>query len=569
MSPMGSSSRLHAVIAAILASALVLGGTVAIAPHARAGAAIIFSDGFETGGLSPRWVTNDSNPASGIDDWGVSTYRPHSGNYSAWCAQVGNQSAGPYMGQNNSAVHEYDDNMQADFSLNLSVNGYSSLFLSFYYWVRTENGGGDWLQAAYVAGGVTTILFQQGGSSGNAWQPANVSVPTNIEQLIFRFHTDAANHGFEGAYVDDLVLTGIENVPPTSSVSSLPQYTNQDPYGIPYTAADNANASGVAYVQLWYRTSTTGAFTEYTTVQNPQGRWTSPTIPFDAQSAAGDGYYEFYTVAVDHAGNSEAAPAAPDANVTVDTVAPAVTINEPAGGALLNTSTVTVSWQASDAVSGVSGYAATVDGGAFAPTSGGGLTSFTGLEDGMHVVTVQATDYAGNVAQRNLTFTVDTNGPVLTITDPTAGVYLHSDGYTFQWISYDNTTGVDHYMAWLDDRTPVTIADTSLAIPAISEGAHTFHVEAVDRAGNVASASVHFRVDRNPFSLTGPYDGIPLFVLLGLILLFLLILLILWRRRKEDEKERSSLEADGRASAETASAGQEAPDPTPKDPGGT
>ena len=65
-----------------------------------------------------------------------------------------------------------------------------------------------------------------------------------------------------------------------------------------------------------------------------------------------------------------------------------------------------------------------------------------------------------------------------------------------------------------------------MAIPAISEGAHTFHVEAVDRAGNVASASVHFRVDRNPFSLTGPYDGIPLFVLLGLVLLFLLILLI-------------------------------------------
>lgn len=564
---MGSPSHAHAGLVAALALVLVLGGLVIVVPRVRAGAAIIFSDGFETGSLSPRWHTNDSNALSGIDEWDVSTYRPHSGNYSAWCAQVGNQSAGPYVGQNNSAAHEYDDNMQADFSLNLSANGYNSLFLSFYYWVRTENGGGDWLQAAYVAGGVTTILFQEGGSSGNAWQPANVSVPTNLEQLIFRFHTDAANHGFEGAYVDDLILTGIENVPPTSGVSSLPQYTNQDPYAIPYAAADNANASGVAYTELWYRTSTSGPFTEYTTVQNPQGQWTGVTIPFDARSAAGDGYYEFYTIAVDHAGNVELAPSGPDANLTVDTAAPAVSINEPAPGALLNASTITVSWQASDALSGVAGYAAAVDGGAFVPTAGGGTASLSGLAEGTHMVTVQATDRAGNVARENITFTVDTAGPVLTITNPSPGVYLHSEEYAFQWVAYDNTTGIDHYVAWLDDGTPVTIAESVLTIPAIPEGAHIFHVQAVDRAGNVVTASVAFTVDRNPFSLTGPYDGIPLFVLIGLILAFLLVLLFLWRRRKEDEAAREALEREERGAATPAASPAEAPEPgAPKGP---
>lgn len=546
---MGSPPRAHAAVIAALALALVLAGLVLVVPRARAGAAIIFSDGFETGSLSPRWVTNDSNAASGLDYWGISTYRPHSGNYSAWCAQVGNQSAGPYVGQNNSAVHEYDDNMQADFSLNLSVNGYSSLFLSFYYWVRTENGGGDWLQAAFVAGGVTTILFQQGGSSGNAWQPANVSVPTNIERLIFRFHSDTANHGFEGAYVDDLVLTGIENVPPTSAVSSLPQYTNQDPFAIPYTAADNANASGVAYVELWYRTARTGAFTEYVTAQNPQGTWTSATIPFDARSAAGDGYYEFYTIAVDHAGNVEASPTTPDANLTVDTAAPTVTVNEPASGALLNASAVAVSWQASDAVSGVASYAAALDGGPFTPTSGGGSATFTGVPDGTHRVTVSAVDRAGNAAYATVTFTVDTVGPVLTITSPASGEYLHSDGYAFEWLAYDNTSGIDHYVAWLDDGAPVSIAEAGLTIPAIPEGAHTFHVQAFDRAGNVVGASVSFNVDRNPFSLTGPYNGIPLFLLLGLLLAFLLIVLILWRRRKEQEAEREALEREEKTHA--------------------
>ncbi len=555
---MGSFPRFQVSLVIVLTLVLVLGSFLAIVPRARAGAAIVFSDGFETGSLSPRWTTNDSNPASGIDEWGVSMYRPHSGNYSAWCAQVGNQSSGTYVGQNNSDVHEYDDNMQADFTLNLSVNGYSSLFLSFYYWVRTENGGGDWLQALYVAGGVSTLMFQQGGSSGNAWQPANVSVPTNIEQLIFRFHSDTANHGFEGAYVDDLVLTGIENVPPTSSVSTLPPYTNQDPYAIPYTAQDNANASGVDYVELWYRTSTSGAFTEYTTAQNPKGRWTGATIPFDARSAAGDSYYEFYTIAVDRAGNVEGAPALPEANITVDTTAPALAINEPAQGALLNSSSVTVAWQASDGLSGVAQYAASTDGGPFVPTSGGGSADLAGLSEGVHQVTVRATDQAGNVAEKAVSFTVDTMAPVLTIMDPPSGVYLHSEGFTFHWTAYDNTTSVDHYVAWLDDGMRYTIADTLTTIPAIPDGAHTFHVQAVDRAGNVATASVAFNVDRNPFSLTGPYDGIPLFLLIGLILALLLVLLFVWRRRKEKEEERAAMEAEGGKARET--------NPTPPEP---
>ena len=564
---MHSSSRAHAFVAILLGCTLVLGGMLALAPRARAGAAIIFSDGFETGSLSPRWTTNDSNPASGIDEWGVSTYRPHSGNYSAWCAQVGNQSAGPNVGQNNSAVHEYDDNMQADFTLNLTVNGYSSLFLSFYYWVRTENGGGDWLQALYVAGGVPTLLFQQGGSSGNSWQPANVSVPTNIEQLIFRFHSDTANHGFEGAYVDDLVLTGLENVPPTSSVSPLPAYTNQDPYSLPYVAQDNANASGVAYVELWYRTGTAGNFTRYTTVQNPLGRWTSPTIPFDARSAAGDSYYQVYTIAVDNAGNVEAAPSSPDANITVDTTPPSLAINEPSAGAFLNSSSVTVTWQAQDALSGVAGYAASLDGGAFVGTAGGGSADFASLAEGSHRVVVRATDVAGNVAEANVSFTVDTMAPVLTITDPSNGVYLHTAGFAFHWTAYDNTTGVDHYVVRLDGGTAYTITEHELTVQSLAEGAHSFQVQAVDRAGNVATATVSFNVDRNPFSLTGPYDGIPLFLLIGLILAFLLVLLFLWRRRKEDERERAALEADAKK-PEGTSPPEPSADSEPKGPDG-
>src|SRR6266545_3878914 len=70
--------------------------------------------------------------------------------FSEGCAQAGTQSIG---GQNNSDVHLYDDEMQADLVVNLSANGFVSLTLSFYYYSHTESGGGDWIQAWYEAGG--------------------------------------------------------------------------------------------------------------------------------------------------------------------------------------------------------------------------------------------------------------------------------------------------------------------------------------------------------------------------------------------------------------------------------
>ncbi len=318
---METHARSRVGITLFLALVLLVGFFAIVPPRASAGAAIIFSEDFEGSATGPKWTANDSNPASGLDYWGVSTFRAHGGAHSLWCAQVGNQSSGPFVGLNNSApgVQQYDDNMQADLVVPLRVNGFSSLTLSFYYFIKTENGGGDWIQAWYEAGGNQTIIFNPRGSSADKWVNQSVAVPVNVERLIIRFHTDTTNHGFEGAYVDDIVLVGFEDVPPSSNVSSLPSHTSDNPLAIPYVAQDNANGSGVDYVELWYRHGTSGTFTLYTTLANPLGRWVSPTIPFDVSLAAGDGYYEFYTIAVDRAGNREAAPATPDASTTIDT----------------------------------------------------------------------------------------------------------------------------------------------------------------------------------------------------------------------------------------------------------
>jgi len=382
-------------------AALVLAGVASIAPAppVAAGTAVIFSEDFESGIISSSWEVRDTNPLAGLDTWGISDYRANSGNYSAWCAEVGTQSIG---GQNNTAVQEYDDNMQADLIVNLSANGFTSLTLSFYYYSHTENGGGDWVQAWYEAGGVQFAIFNNTGGTGNRFDLASVAVPTNVERLIIRFHSDAANHGFEGAYVDDIVLTGSESVPPTSSVSALATFSNAVPTMIPYTAQDNANASGVAYAELWYRPGTSGNFTLYTTPADPSGQWITRSIPFDASLAAGDGYYEFYTIAVDRAANVESPPSTADASTTIDTVAPTLTITSPTAGAQIDGSAVAVAWNASDSLSGIDHFEVSVDGGAFTSTGTIASASIGDLAAGNHTITVRAYDRAGNVREATI-----------------------------------------------------------------------------------------------------------------------------------------------------------------------
>ncbi len=538
----------HRALAVLLTGLVLATAFALVAPRARAGTAVVFAEDFESGTLGPAWTASDGNPASGLDYWGISRSRTHTGNYSAWCAQVGTQASG---GQNNSAVQQYDDNMQADLTVNLSVSGFASLTLSFYYWSKAEAGGGDYLEAWYVAGGVPTLIFQNRGTSN--WNLVSLAVPNNVEQLVVRFTSDAANHGFEGAYVDDIVVTGTENNAPSSDLSPLPTYENSRVFDIPYTATDGANESGVNYVELWYRNATTGNFTLYTRPANPLGRWFLSPIRFDATYASGEGYYEFYSIAVDNAQNAEAPPAGPDASTTVDATPPVLAITSPTGGGWLTTSTVTVTWSASDAVSGLDRLETSLDGGATIPVGTSTSHAFAALSDQTHTVEVRAYDLAGNVAVATVILNVDTTPPALQITAPTEAQSFGTSAVVVTWDSTDATSGIDHYEVWLDGAAHQTTSDPRVTFTNVPDGQHTVHVLAVDRAGNVRAGAVTFYVNTFPWWL----------VILA-VLAFLLILFFIWRRRKSEEAPPPAPKADAHPSDEADREG--ATQPKPEDP---
>jgi len=143
-------------------------------------------------------------------------------------------------------------------------------------------------------------------------------------------------------------LAGHDTTPPTTSVNAIaPYWGNASPLLITATASDSL--SGVAQVGLWYRFSgdnvTFGAWTAF-------GNDATAPYTFSFTFPGGQGYYEFYSIGSDTAGNTEAAPAGRDALAGYDTTAPTSSVNA-ISPYWKNTSPAILTATAADALSGV------------------------------------------------------------------------------------------------------------------------------------------------------------------------------------------------------------------------
>ena len=106
--------------------------------------------------------------------------------------------------------------------------------------------------------------------------------------------------------IDQLAAPPPDTTPPTSAASPLQATYTSPTVQVAYTASDIG--SGVDHVELWSRFRATPT--------DPWGTWTvGPTATASPITFAfgSDGFYEFYTIAVDGASNREAAPSVADA----------------------------------------------------------------------------------------------------------------------------------------------------------------------------------------------------------------------------------------------------------------
>ncbi len=175
-------------------------------------------------------------------------------------------------------------------------------------------------------------------------------------------------------------------------------------------------------------------------------------------------------------------------SVTLDTIAPPLLITAPEDDIWTNARSVYVEGTTEDGVDLV-----VID--STASVVEGGFRKRVDLAEGEFVITVDATDLAGNSATAEVTLHVDWTAPELTISDPkNAEVYIRDSTFYISGDVDDPT--LDHVM--IDDvfvKLTNGGFDEQFTIP---EGTRVFIINATDAAGNSVTTKVVIIRDLTP-----------------------------------------------------------------------
>jgi hypothetical protein len=218
---------------------------------------------------------------------------------------------------------------------------------------------------------------------------------------------------------------------------------------------------------------------------------------------------------------------------TVDANPPEVTLTSPAGGALLTSSSqslsggaatapwdgasVTVAIHQGDSLSGKLEASESV------PVSGGKWSYGSHLSTGEYTAQTSQTDQAGHTGtSAAVTFTVDANPPVVTLTSPTEGALVEISEPTFSggagaaaWDDQSVSVAIHEGGSLTGEvvaleSVPVTDGTWSYSVPELSNGIYTAQASQSDEAGHTGtSTAITFTVDATApeVTLTSPTDN--------------------------------------------------------------
>ena len=255
----------------------------------------------------------------------------------------------------------------------------------------------------------------------------------------------------------------IDGTAPTVTITSNP--TNPSNDATPTFGFSSPDATATFQCQV----DGTVTFTSCTSM------YTAPTLA--------DGGHTFRVKATDPAGNT-----GPEATYTwtIDTMAPTVVITAgPMGMVASANATFTFTTGGSPTITDCD-----LDGSGFSACAGS--KSYSGVPDGPHTFTVRVRDAAMNMSTATRSFTVDTMGPIVTITSaPVSPSANNTPTYMF------TVTGATTIECGVDGVF-VTCA-SSFTTGVLADGNHTFVVRAFDAVGNPGSDSRTIVVDT-----TGP-----------------------------------------------------------------
>jgi len=437
-------------------------------------------------------------------------------------------------------------------------------------WIRTDNG--SWVQgsgATFTSDGLHSLDYYSVDRAGNTegthtiLVPVDTTPPTTTVSLqgatdvngsyvdsvdVTLAATDATSgiasttYRVDGGgwqtYVSTFTVTGVGshliefnstdvagNLESTSSTS--PTIASSSP---PSTQAPSTTVvlSGTMGPDSWYISTVTvtlsatspSALAVTIAYRLDGGAWQTYASPF----VVGEGRHTLDYNATDSASNGEATHSS---SFRVDTTLPVTVANLTGthGRDHWFTSAVIVTLAATDAVSGVASTMYRLDGGAWQAYA----SSFI-VGNGRHVLEYRSTDLAGLAESVTPTgIKVDTTPPHVTVS--AFGATLTSSQATFTWTGTDDLAGVFDNGVSVDGGAYLSVGLNGTATLSLADGTHAIRVRVLDAAGNAGVAEVTVRVDTNLFSPTGPYQGVPLYLLLEAALAILAVSAVRRHRR--------------------------------------
>jgi len=189
----------------------------------------------------------------------------------------------------------------------------------------------------------------------------------------------------------------------------------------------------------------------------------------------------------------------------VDWALPAISVEKPYAGALVNTQDLTVKGFLTEMGSGLAGAWASMDGQTWSPVEAGDVWSvrFTGLEHGPARLYAKAMDRSGNVNITRVDFQVDLLGPDLEVIRP-----LDRSSVRDSYIVVEATT--ERTAELFLDGVPVPNRQgVMFERMTLRQGLNIIVVEAVDGSGNAAIEVLHVWLDTVAPALfvSSPVDG--------------------------------------------------------------
>ncbi len=306
-------------------------------------------------------------------------------------------------------------------------------------------------------------------------------------------------------------ICGIDTTKPTSSVDPIsPHWRASTPFAI--TAN---NDMGIKNVSLYYRYSNDNSSWDEWAIYG-----TDDTEPYNWSFTGSDGYYQFYSIVIDNAGNIEDAPENADTIAGIDTTPPTIELIYPIGGENIS-GILEIKWNATDNIANLNGtiwIQYSDDNGTtwneivYNMNNTGEYNWITTIvSDGSYLIMVNATDYAENTdSNESSSFIIDNTKPIINLERPRGYLYIFDrkiipllfdrtmiiGSITIEVNATDNLSGIDKVEFFIDEESKYndTTSPYNWSWDETAFFRHSIKVVAYDEAGNKAIDEIKVRI---------------------------------------------------------------------------